>query len=100
MLHEQRHAIPRQPDFSASTLHYSRKYDMPLDLAAAELARRRFLQLSGAGALSLGGLWQAQALAEQLGSPAAQRIKACVFVFYYGGQSHLDSYDVKPNAPS
>lgn len=73
---------------------------MSLDLAAAELARRRFLQMSGAGALSLGGLWQAQSLAEQLGAPAAQRIKACVFVFYYGGQSHLDSYDVKPNAPS
>jgi hypothetical protein len=26
-------------------------------------------------------------------------IRSCVFVFYYGGPSHLDTYDVKPDAP-
>lgn len=73
---------------------------MPFDLPGSEIARRRFLKWGGAGALSLGGLWQTQLLAEQVEKAGSSRIKACVFVFYYGGQSHLDSYDVKPNAPA
>ncbi|MBM80736.1 MAG: hypothetical protein CMJ78_09100 [Planctomycetaceae bacterium] len=28
------------------------------------------------------------------------RIRSCVFLFYYGGPSHLDTYDMKPNASS
>src|SRR5947209_1353889 len=27
-------------------------------------------------------------------------IRACIFIFYYGGPSHLDTYDLKPDAPS
>ncbi len=65
-----------------------------------ELTRRRFVQLNGAGALSLGGLWGAQSWAEQAGVKTPSAIRACIFVFYYGGPSHLDTYDPKPNAPS
>jgi hypothetical protein len=33
-------------------------------------------------------------------SPAARRpIRACIVVFYYGGPSHLDTFDMKPEAP-
>lgn len=50
--------------------------------------------------MSLGGLWEMQAW----GAPSAIRtssaIRACIFVFYYGGPSHLDTYDLKPNSPS
>ncbi|OYW11627.1 MAG: hypothetical protein B7Z55_19065, partial [Planctomycetales bacterium 12-60-4] len=27
-------------------------------------------------------------------------IRACIQIFYYGGPSHLDTYDLKPEAPS
>lgn len=65
-----------------------------------ELSRRRLLQFGGAGALSLGGLWNAQAQADAAGGLARSGIRACIFVFYYGGPSHLETYDPKPNAPS
>ncbi|MFM9961871.1 MAG: DUF1501 domain-containing protein [Planctomycetaceae bacterium] len=62
--------------------------------------RRQLLRASAGGGLglSLSGLWQAQALADTNNSPA--KIRACVVIFYYGGPSHLDSYDLKPNAPA
>lgn len=64
----------------------------PLDI----LTRRRLLQFSAGGAgLSLGGLWQARALA----TPTESRVKACILIFYYGGPSQLDTYDMKPDAP-
>lgn len=73
---------------------------MHFDPATLDLTRRRFLQFGGAGGLSLGGLWQAQARAEESGLKVPSRIRACIFVFYYGGPSHLDTYDLKPGAPS
>ncbi len=64
----------------------------PLDL----LTRRRLLQFSaGSAGLSLGGLWQASAIA----APTESRVQACILVFYYGGPSQLETYDMKPNAP-
>ena len=68
------------------------------------LSRRQWLSIGGAalGSLSLGGLLQAQA-AERIAGPrepgrAAPPIKACILIFYYGGPSHLDTYDMKPQA--
>src|SRR5690242_18303373 len=60
------------------------------------LTRRRLLHLAGGGylGLTLGGLWQAQA-AGLRGAPAGKPIRACILVFYYGGPSHLDTYDLK-----
>src|SRR3954468_19387482 len=29
-----------------------------------------------------------------------RRLRSCILVFYYGGPSHLDSFDPKPNAPA
>src|SRR6185295_14020806 len=64
------------------------------------LTRRRLLQLAGGGALglNLGGLWRAQSA-----QPAAPRepspVRACILVFYYGGPSHIDTFDPKPDAP-
>ena len=73
---------------------------MTNDPNSLELTRRRFVQFGGAGAMSLGGLWGAQAWAEQSGIKVPSAIRACIFVFYYGGPSHLDTYDLKPNSPS
>ena len=64
------------------------------------LTRRGFVQFGGAGALSLGGLWRAQANAAPTEGSTRLGIRACIFVFYYGGPSHLDTYDPKPQAPS
>ncbi len=63
----------------------------------ATLTRRRLLEFGGASGLTLGGLWRAQA------APAIVTrapIRACILVFYYGGPSHLDTYDMKPDAPA
>lgn len=63
--------------------------------------RRQLLRASACGGLSLSGLWSAQsALAETNKAATAPKIKACIVVFYYGGPSHLDTYDLKPNAPA
>jgi len=59
----------------------------------AKLTRRRLLQ---AGAISaLGGLPQSA-----FAKSAAKPIRSCILVFYYGGPSHLDTIDPKPNAPA
>jgi hypothetical protein len=68
-----------------------------------KLSRRRLLQLSGQGCLglSLAGLLRAQAAqaVRPPERPVPARIKSCILVFYYGGPSHLDTFDMKPDAP-
>ena len=73
------------------------------------MPRRQMLQIGGATlglnltGLSLTGLWQAQAAAETVAASAvsaASPIKSCIIVFYYGGPSHIDTYDLKPQAPA
>src|SRR5438132_11302595 len=63
------------------------------------LDRRLFLQLGSFGGLGLGlpRLLQAQAALEP--RTARSRIKACILLFCYGGPSHLETWDPKPNAP-
>ena len=67
----------------------------------ALLSRRRLLQFAGAGylGLNLGGLWRAQAAAPGQAAPP-HAIRACILIFYYGGPSHLDTWDPKPDAPA
>lgn len=61
-------------------------------------SRRHLLQLGGIGALGLG-------LPELLraGSPPARSSTAsptsCIFIVQYGGCSHIDSFDLKPEMP-
>src|SRR5438270_6052577 len=70
-----------------------------MDHAARLLLRRQFLQLAGGAlGLHLGGLWQAQAA--PAGRPPRAPIRSCILIFYYGGPSHLDTYDPKPDAPA
>ena len=60
--------------------------------------RRELLQIGGAGMLgmSLPTLWAAESAA----SPLAARAKSVLFVFLYGGPSQLETFDMKPDAPS
>ncbi len=65
------------------------------------LSRRSVLRLGVGGlGLSLTGLLQARATARPIESSGLPPLKACVLVFYYGGPSHLDTYDLKPDAPA
>src|SRR5687767_11008006 len=58
------------------------------------LNRRELLRVGG---LSLCGLSIADLAAAK---PAKQRFKSCVFVFLFGGPSHIDLWDMKPSAPA
>ncbi len=55
--------------------------------------RRRFLQIGGIGALGLGLPRLLRAATPQSSA------KSCIFIVQYGGASHIDSFDPKPNAP-
>jgi len=65
-------------------------------------SRRNLLQAgSGLLGMNLFGLLNARALlAKTNNAIRPPRIRSCVFLFYYGGPSHLDTYDMKPNASS
>ncbi len=69
---------------------------------APSTSRRAFLSSASTTlmGLSWGGLLRAQAHAEkQAPAPHRARINACIFIFQYGGPSHLDTFDMKPDAP-
>ena len=63
------------------------------------LTRRGFLRIGAFGAgLSLAEMLRLQALAK--GTPAASAgNKAAIMIYLGGGPSHMDMYDLKPNAP-
>lgn len=72
-------------------------------LCQNRLVRRRFLQFAAAGGLglSLPRLFQAEAAqAAAAPLPRSARIRSCIMLYYYGGPSHLDTYDLKPDAPA
>ena len=68
----------------------------------ADLGRRDLL---GRGALGLVGFNVARLAAAPLASHPTPSgglppIKACILIYYFGGPSHLDMWDMKPDAPS
>jgi hypothetical protein len=66
------------------------------------ITRRHLLRAGGLGfaGLTLERLFEAEALASEAGSAkTANKIKSCILLFYYGGPSHLDTWDMKPHAP-
>ena len=58
------------------------------------IPRRSFLQIGG---LSLGGLTLADLLRAEADTP---RPKSIINVYLHGGPSHLDMFDLKPDAPA
>src|SRR5438270_3743261 len=62
------------------------------------LTRRDFLR---AGALSAGAVGLSLAdLARLRAAPGRSREVNCILLFLVGGPSHLDTWDLKPDAPS
>ena len=50
--------------------------------------------------LSVDGLTRLRAASEPVGAIRPPRANACVFVFLFGGPSHIDLWDMKPDAPA
>lgn len=66
-----------------------------------ELSRRRLLATSaGMCGLSLPSFWQLQAATAPLSDTIPAKAKSCVIIFCWGGMSHIESLDLKPNAPA
>jgi hypothetical protein len=65
------------------------------------VSRRHLLQIGGLGlmGLSLPRLLAAESALQASGGPKP-RADACVLIFLNGGPSHLDMWDMKPQAPS
>jgi len=61
------------------------------------LGRRQFVGAAGLAGLGLGFT---PAPAAPPVAPSAAPIRSCILVFYFGGPSHLDSLDPKPDAPA
>src|SRR5262249_50099652 len=73
------------------------------DFRSSRLTRRHLLRAGSLGflGLNLPGLFrleEAQA-ARSAAQPLAAKIKSCILLFYYGGPSHHDTWDMKPDAP-
>lgn len=66
--------------------------------ARGQTSRRNLLQLGGIGMLGLGLPELIQAGAPQA-SNSRGPAKSCIFIVQYGGASHHDSWDLKPEAP-
>ncbi|MBI2826579.1 MAG: DUF1501 domain-containing protein [Planctomycetia bacterium] len=67
------------------------------------VTRRQVLQAGGAGlfGMSLSKVWAAEA--QQAASPQrteAPKAKSVIFLFLFGGPSQLETFDLKPDAPS
>jgi len=61
------------------------------------------LRLGGLGCLglSLPRLFHAQAAQAAADTVSLKaRIKSCIVIFYFGGPSHIDTFDMKPDAPA
>jgi hypothetical protein len=66
-----------------------------------QLSRRSLLRM-GVGGLGLGltSLLHARSFARPIDPGGLPPLKACIIVFYYGGPSHIDTYDMKPDGPT
>ncbi len=61
------------------------------------ITRRRLLEVGG---LSVAGLTLPGLLKAEASSPSTARAKQCIILFLNGGPSHLDMWDMKPDAPA
>ena len=77
---------------------------MPCTSPSPSISRRQLLQLGGIGALGLSLpelLHAGRPLATGgLSGPASGPQRHCIFIVQYGGASHIDSLDPKPDAPA
>src|SRR5262245_12010360 len=63
----------------------------------APMSRRAFLRIGG---MAAGGLSLSQLLSLEARARTGSSHKSIINIFLPGGPSHLDSFDLKPDAPS
>jgi hypothetical protein len=71
-----------------------------LEAAASRHSRRDVLRLGSAGLLGLNLPHLLQAEQASTAQAIAPRADACIVIFLNGGPSHLDMWDMKPDAPA
>jgi hypothetical protein len=73
------------------------------DFRQSEWGRRELLRAGYLGflGLNLPGLFRLEAAQARLapGKKPKTKLRSCIFIFYYGGPSHQDTWDMKPDAP-
>ena len=71
------------------------------DRVLGAISRRRLLQIGAIGSLglSLPRLLRAETLQSLTATPRREQIKSCILMFFYGGPSHIDTVDMKLEAP-
>ncbi|MCI0457366.1 MAG: DUF1501 domain-containing protein [Gemmataceae bacterium] len=70
------------------------------DFRRSRPSRRAFLTL---GALGVAGLTLSELLRAEAGTPSTRRrarARSCILLHQFGGPSHLDTFDPKPDAPA
>jgi hypothetical protein len=74
--------------------------DQPTSLIDSR-TRREFLRVGGLNllGLTLSDLARLRAVAASSSTAAKRRRNSCVFLFLFGGPSHIDLWDMKPSAP-
>jgi len=65
-------------------------------MSAALTSRRQWLQV---GTVALAGMNPFRAIRARAAQGLAP-VRSCIFIFYQGGPSHLDTWDMKPRAPA
>ena len=70
---------------------------LPRRPLSAGISRRRLLQIGSLGTIGLG---LPRLLAAEHGTGPAPRADACILIYLNGGPSHLDMWDMKPQAPT
>src|SRR5687767_6585886 len=95
--------VPRSPSLFSYNAIYHRGTDVPCSpmVSGAVLrhhSRRTILRAGGAGLLGLNppGLLRAEA---EKKAAIESRAKSVIFLFQWGGPSHVDMFDMKPKAP-
>ncbi|HEV3168426.1 MAG TPA: DUF1501 domain-containing protein, partial [Isosphaeraceae bacterium] len=66
---------------------------------ARAVNRRQLLRIGGLGALGVNLASVLRAEAGRAAGYARSSVQSCILVFYYGGPSHHDTWDMKPHAP-
>ncbi len=76
-------------------------FEQPIPVVDA-LTRRELLRIGGLSWLGLGAanLARLRAAAAPQSPAARRRHHSCVFLFLFGGPSHIDLWDMKPDAPA
>ncbi|MGE3804276.1 MAG: DUF1501 domain-containing protein [Gemmataceae bacterium] len=69
-------------------------------MSTRRISRRQLLQTGSIGMLGLSLPQLLRASNANIAARPGKSIKSCIFLVQYGGASHIDSWDMKPDAPA